>query len=129
MTEGGNFIQVEIMTTLHLTPDTLAGVYDLLRATKPFHRWGLPSRDAIRFRTYRSKAERGTLERDGEQVVLSVSELSNGHLYSVIETIAHEMVHLRLLRLGVKSWERHGARFDHLAKAVCAAHGFDPKAF
>jgi hypothetical protein len=117
------------MTTLHLTPEMLAGIYDLLRATNPSRRWGLPEKHAVRFRTYRSKAERGTLERDGKDVILSVSELSNAHLHSVFETVAHEMVHLRLLRLGVKLWDRHGARFEHLAKAVCAAHGFDPKAF
>ncbi len=117
------------MTTLHLNPGMIGTVYDVLRGTKPFHRWGLPEAEALTFRVYRSRAERGALERVGEKIILGVSEHSNGHLYSLIETVAHEMVHLRLLSLGMKNWERHGVRFEHLAKAVCAAHGFDPKAF
>lgn len=103
--------------------------YDLLRGTKPFNRWRLPAGDCLRFRVYRSKSERGELERVGDRITIGISEQSNGHLYSLFETLAHEMVHLRLIGLGVKSWDSHGAQFERLARRVCIAHGFDPQGF
>ena len=117
------------MSALDLSPETISACYDLLRGTRPFSRWRLPEASALKFRVYRSKAERGELEKSGDVLTIGVSERSNGHLYSLLETLAHEMVHLRLIVLGVKSWDAHGAHFDRLAQQVCLAHGFDPKAF
>jgi len=117
------------MSAFNLSPMILAASYELLRSTKPFNRWHLPQAQNIRFRVYRSKAERGQLEREGERLIIGVSEHSNGHLYSLLETLAHEMVHLRMILLGMRSWNAHGVHFERLARQVCAAHGFDLKAF
>jgi hypothetical protein len=117
------------MTILNLSPERLSIAYELLRGTKPFYRWGLPEAEGLCFRVYRSKTERGEIEREGDRITIGISEQSNGHLYSVFETLAHEMVHLRLMVLGIKSWDCHGGHFERLAQQVCAVHGFDPKSF
>ena len=60
-------------------------------------------------------------------LAVCVSEAHNGHVVTLLATLAHEMIHLR--QHLTRDRELHGPRFKRMAARVCAAHGFDPKTF
>ena len=114
--------------TLRLTPDVLAAAYDFLRHTPPFKGWRLPESDEIAFHVVRDPtihADFG-VDNDGGPLI-RVSATCNGHTITLLQSMAHEIVHLRQHLIGAK--DAHGASFKRMAKAVCAAHGFDIKVF
>jgi hypothetical protein len=61
---------------------------------------------------------------------ITVSGAINGHLITVVSSMAHEMIHLRQ---AVARTETHGvehnAEFRRIAARVCRYFGFDPKSF
>ena len=59
--------------------------------------------------------------------IIRVSEARNGHAVTLLSTLAHEMIHLRQVQMGDSG--NHNLLFRKLARLVCAAHGFDLKAF
>ena len=59
--------------------------------------------------------------------MIRVSEAKNGHVATLLSTMAHEMCHLRQEQLGDRG--RHSANFKRMAARVCRAHGFDLKTF
>jgi SprT-like family len=65
--------------------------------------------------------------RENDVPVIRVSEAKNGHTETLLATLSHEMLHLRLDLIGDRS--NHGVRFRRMAAQVCRAHGFDLKAF
>lgn len=114
--------------TLPLTRDVLAAAYDFLAATEPFCRWNLPDSDDVVFRVVRDPAIRGKYQWHGRHVI-SISGRSIGHTISLMETMAHEIVHLHEEAAGMSGPAEHGAAYGKLAAAVCKVHGFDPKLF
>lgn len=111
------------MTQQLLTPALVRAAYSLLHETRPFNRWGLPDSDEIEYRVTRRADEMGALitTRNG-RCILAVSSRWNGTLHSLLETVAHEMIHMRLgYRAG------HGPRFQRCARLVCKHHPFDLK--
>ena len=110
---------------LHLTPQILEQIYELLRVTPPFKRWKLPEPDTLEFRTIKLPDDNhGEMwKRANGSLCLTVNPLRHKTLASATMTLAHEMVHLRLEAF--KSREDHGPRFHKLADQVCRAHGFD----
>lgn len=113
---------------LHLTPEMLRASYEYLRATPPFRRWGLPPADEIEFHVTRHKDKAGECESSGgQEPVIRISSQLIGWTQSLMETMAHEMIHLHLDRRGERA--SHGASFKRTAAQVCRRHGFDPKLF
>lgn len=110
------------MTGIRLTPRILESAYEYLRATVPFSRWRLPSGAAVKFRVIRDPKLHGSCE-PGDPIVLRVSALTVGHTCTLMETIAHEMIHV------YRPNAKHGAEFRRLAKKVCRIHGFDERRF
>lgn len=114
--------------TLRLHPDLLAAVFDMLRTTEPFRAWKLPESDDVAFHVVRDPkmyADFG-VDDDGGPLI-RVSAAKNGHTLTLLQSMAHEMIHLRQYLTGDK--ETHGPRFQKAAAKVCAIHGFDPKTF
>ncbi len=110
---------------MHITHEMLSKGYELLRATPPFNRWRLPDPDDLEFRaTALPGDDQGEMckFKDG-RLRLTVNPNRHKTLASVIMTLAHEMAHIRQEQLGRR--DHHGASFQKLADAICAAHGFD----
>jgi hypothetical protein len=116
--------------TLKLTPEVLAAAYEFLCTTDPFKNWGLPDGDEIVFKVAKSKDLHGwhTVKRGKHHIAISAAGV--GHTTSLIQTMAHEMIHLyETIAKLTPSNVQHGAAFKKLAARVCRIHGFDPKTF
>lgn len=113
--------------SLRLTPDMLASAYDFLRTTAPFRGWKLPESDDVSFHVVRDPKMFADFGMENGQPVIRVSEAKNGHVTTLLATMAHEIVHLRQHMIGAK--DAHGASFRRMAAAVCRSHGFDIRAF
>lgn len=115
---------------LVLTPEVVAAAYELLRATKPFKSWALPSADKVKIRVTRQRNIcANSLVTEERHYFLSVSTYYHSQLGTLLPTVAHEMCHFRE---GAFSWRNdvaHSALFRRLAKQVCNVHGFDPNSF
>lgn len=118
--------------TLQLTPDILEACYEYLRVTAPFNRCRLPDPDDLEFRVTRHNDRFGHFDdRDGKHPFpnISISEKFVKTTLGLAEVMSHELVHVALFVRGDAGWEKHGASFKRMAKAVCRHHGFDPKTF
>lgn len=115
--------------TLKLTPQTLEACYEYLRTTEPFKYMRLPSGASVKFVVTRTAGWYGDCDgpfgpnkRRKFSWIIGVSTVKNGHTRTLVQTMAHEMIH-------VKAGPSHGKRFKHYASKVCRYHGFDPKEF
>jgi hypothetical protein len=112
---------------MHITPEIVRAAYDYLRTTPPFKRWSLPPADEVEIRIMKHPEARAWCVDNVNPPVISVSETLVGRTQTLIETLAHEMVHIYLNRKGVKA--HHGSDFKRCAASVCKQHGFDPLIF
>jgi len=118
--------------SLTLNRGVLAATYDLLRETAPYTEWDLPPSSQISFKVIKSKLTRGTFQvgMGRKRPIISVSEGSVGRLGCLIETMAHEMVHLHEdTNHAGRGDVMHSKMFWKLAQKVCDAHGMDMKMF
>lgn len=115
--------------TLPLTTETLAAAYDYLVTTPPFSRWNLPPSEDITFRVTRHKDRHGHYCRTGDKHEIAVSAHVIGRTQSLMEVLAHELVHLHQAHACMETKGQHNAAFVKLAARVCAVHGWDPKLF
>lgn len=109
--------------TLPLTPQMIAGAYEFLRLTPPFRGWNLPHADNVEFSVtaHRDREADWGRNADGSHVI-RVSTRAVGSTDSLIQAVAHEMIHAR--------WGfTHGAAFTRGAQRVCKYHGWDVKRF
>lgn len=115
---------------LHLTHAMLAQAYELLRATPPFRGWKLPPAEEVEFHVTASVADHADYcnLQDGRHRI-RVSYKRHKTLRSLIETMAHEMIHMRERQLKLRWDVAHGATFQRLADRICALHGFDRGSF
>lgn len=116
--------------TLKLTPAVLAAAYDYLATTEPFCRWNLPDSEDVSFRVtrHRDRWAHYILRPDGKPEIV-VSAKFIGRSSSLIETMAHEMVHLHQAQSGMENAAQHNRAFRKIARRVCEIHGFDPLLF
>ena len=113
---------------LHLTPEILEAVYELLRVTPPFRGWKLPHADEVRFKVGTGLFVYGQHTACGQsdhEIMLSKDRHET--LPMVILTMAHEMVHMHQAQKGNR--DAHGEHFRRYAAQVCRHHGFDAGAF
>jgi len=117
--------------TLRLTPELLEAAYDLLCHTAPFDRWNLPAGEDVDFKVIRTDDKRGDYFwcAKRKQHVIRISSKCIGTLANLVETMAHEMIHLHEKASGFATSAEHSAAFRKLAAQVCKAHRFDPLAF
>jgi len=118
---------------LRLTPDIIEGAYRYLAITPPYRRWKMPHPDDVEFHVIRLTDRRGDWncyqKTKGGGHIIRISEKLIGRTHSLIEAVAHEMVHMRCEMLGDKTSAPHGGNWKRLAAQVCRHHGFDPKLF
>lgn len=120
---------------LHITPELMALTYELLRATKPFNKWSLPPAAAVEFTTNRSLDARGWYTYHAHRKKKSVHEISVsvnciGNLKSLVEVMAHEMIHLEeRISCTLTPGAMHNKAFMRKAMHVCRVHSMDFKLF
>lgn len=117
--------------SLPLSSDVLAAAYEYLSTTQPFSEWNLPDSEDVKFRVIKAPDVRGwyLLGHDGSHTI-AVSSRCIGRTQSLIETMAHEMVHLHQGDVKMDTpGAQHNRAFWKLADSVCGFHGFDPKLF
>lgn len=120
------------MTYIPLTPEVLAAAYDYLCTTPPFVDWNLPDSEDVTFRVIRSRKVFAQYIYDGDHTI-EVSSAMVGQTKTLMETMAHELIHVHLRLTGMESKSgnpnTHNMPFRKLAAKVCAVHGWDVKAF
>jgi hypothetical protein len=113
-----------------ITPDILRHAFEFLAATEPFCRWSLPDADDVDFRVGRSQTVFGWMDwATGKRPVICLSQPLHYHTNSIMETMAHEMIHLYLRDVKADKGAPHGAPFRKLAAQVCRVHGWDLGSF
>lgn len=117
--------------TLPLTVDTLRAGYDFLCTTPPFCRWNLPDGEEVVFRLLNTRQwEADHLKQRSRSHEIRVSRGKIGSTASLMEALAHEMIHLHEAQLGIaRNGVDHSGAFDRFAAQVCRLHVFDPKRF
>lgn len=116
--------------TLPLHPEMLAAAYDYLRTTPPFSRWKLPTSSEVKFRVVKDPTVRGWYNTRNGKHIIAISSGCVGFTSNLIETMAHEMVHLHQRSANLETRDvQHNAAFKKLSERVCRFHGFDPKLF
>lgn len=114
---------------LYITPDMAEAAYNFLKTTPPFKRWRLPSSNKIewiitRNKTYMGRCTSYSDKHDKFTIEISLVKCTNTE--SLIETIAHEMVHMRQrISKGFRKELGHGGDFSRMADQVCQKHGFN----
>ena len=111
---------------LPITPERLAGVYEMLRAFPPFNRWKLPPAEEVGFHVSKTTQWHAAWWIDGATHHVEASQKKHYHLSSLNASMAHEMIHMRqrIAKTETKGAE-HNAEFLVLSKRVCKVFGFD----
>lgn len=110
---------------MKFTSTTLRSIYLMLCDLRPFCNWSLPIAEEIIFVASNDTDAMGTYIYDDtkEKHVLTVSKAKNGHLETVIKTMAHEMIHMK--RGNTSKWDKHDAVFRRYAHQISKELGFD----
>ena len=111
-----------------LRPEHLAHMYDMLKQLPPFSEWKIPDSDDIVFKTPARRDVCGEFQ-EGEPHTITVSVAMHSHLFTILLTLAHEMVHLAQTVKKTDNKAQHNADFRKRAKRVCSLNGWDYKAF
>jgi len=121
---------VALPVTLKLTPERLASVYEMLRAFQPFCWWRLPPASDVKFHVARTRKRHALWWIEGDTHHIEISATKHGWLSSLVETMAHEMIHVRqrVAKTETRGVE-HNAEFMRIYPRVCARLGFDPGQF
>lgn len=119
---------------MHLSPEVLRESYNYLKVTPPFRRWKLPDADEISWIVSNTKRVFGECHsvkwkdnrlRKNYHILVSCSLVKTTD--QLMQTMAHEMCHIRCEELGVKA--THGYEFKRIAKSVCREHGWREELF
>lgn len=108
-----------------LRPEHLAAMYDCLRILPPFSEWKLPESDAVEFRTPAIN-DFGEFR---EPNIITVSSARHAHFDTIMQTLAHEMIHLQQHITKTENKYQHNADFKRKAKRVASNFGWDFRAF
>ena len=114
-----------------MTPKRLRAVYTLLQQAPPFDRWGLPPPTEVKFEVL-SDEDHGEYSVDwDDRHYIAINADTHLTLHQVLESVAHEMIHLRQQMLGRFPGQKdaHNAEFRRLRRVVCRALGFDVQRF
>ncbi len=111
-----------------LTPEAMRDTYIYLVRLRPFCRWNMPPASEVVFLVTRSNKYHGDcLLLIGGNHRIRLSSRFIKRTFSLVEIMAHEMVHIKCNREGVRG--DHGPIFQKYAKQVYLWHGFDPGTF
>ena len=108
-----------------------AAAYEYLRPTPPFKRWKLPHADEVAFSVIKHARNAADHCIDRKQHSIRVAHNNIHDTNSLIEVIAHEMIHAYqdgVLKTG-SSKVHHNKEFVRLATRVCKIHGWNLRFF
>ena len=114
---------------MNITPQHCVATYDFLRQLKPFDRWKLPESDAIVFHIRNIIGTHGKYQHDGKEHNITISSALVDSPASLIDTMAHEMIHLYQEIRGTDNKSQHNAEFRRLSVQVCKEFLLDRKRF
>lgn len=115
--------------SLPLTRETLAAAYDYLKTTPPFSHWNLPDSEDIKFKVTKHTDRYGHHCQLNAKHEVAISTRYVGRTQSLMESMAHEMIHIHQEESRSATSSEHNAAFHKYAAVVCKYHGFDPKTF
>lgn len=119
--------------SLSLKPDMIQATYVYLTKMPPFIRWKLPHPSELKFKVGKSRHNFAWYSTSGmgrgRKRSITVSAGRVGRTFCLVETVAHEMIHLHMDVAGLNTGGSHTPVFNRLAASVCRIHGFDPKTF
>jgi hypothetical protein len=110
---------------IHVTPELMEAVYEMLRLTPPFKSWKMPHADDVDFYVMKTRENHGDCGIENGRHFIRISYRTHKTLFAVILTMAHEMCHVQEHRRGVRGDHQHGRVFHKLADSVCKNHGWD----
>jgi hypothetical protein len=108
----------------------LAAAYDYFAASVPFNSWNLPPSEEVKFIVIRDPHTAGYHKMVDGKHIIGISSGSIGRTYSLMEVMAHEMIHTHQRETSMETKGAvHNSAFQKLAERVCKVHGFDPLLF
>ena len=109
----------------------MAAAYEYLRTTPPFAAWNLPHADEVEFGVTKHRDRDGDhcVYRRTKEHIIRASINSVKTTDSLMQTVAHELIHARQEIAGTARRGTHNREFHRLAKLVCRYHGWDAVAF
>lgn len=116
---------------LPLTVDMLRAAYDYLCTTPPFAKWNLPDGEDVKFRVGKTANLCAWVEKISRKphYTIVISQAKTSQTVSLMQHMAHEMIHVHLYMVGAETGGEHNAAFRKLAVQVCKYHGFDLRLF
>jgi hypothetical protein len=112
-----------------LNPEMLAYAYEYLCCTPPFEGWNLPASEDIKFIVLKTKDRMGHHCRRNGMHHIAISRAYIGRHMILLETMAHEMIHLHMSQTCWNRRNPHDAAFSAYADQVCKIHEFDRLTF
>jgi hypothetical protein len=115
-----------------VTVRTIRAAYELLRAFHPFARWKLPPASEVRIELVSNLKTDGEYNFDGKRHTIGVNPTTHYTLLDLVETVAHEMAHMRQELTGKRPAtkdDQHNPEFHRLARLICRDLGFNGKRF
>ena len=113
---------------MKLTSEVVKNLYASLYCCYPFTKWKMPLPEEIDFVVTSDPETMGTYLYDtGEDYehTVTISSARCGHYYTVITTLAHEMVHMSFHRQEGAKWTQHGKPFRTRCLMVASELGLD----
>jgi hypothetical protein len=114
---------------MRLNSEVVKHLYASLYCCYPFTKWKMPLPDEIEFIVTPDPEVMGTYLYDtGEDYehTITISSGRCGHYYTMLTTLAHEMVHMSFHWQEGNKWTQHGKAFRTRCKIVANELGFDP---
>ena len=114
---------------MRLTPEVVRNLYASLYCCYPFTQWKMPLPEEIEFIVTSDPELMGTYLYDtGDdkyEHTVTISSGRCGHYYTMLTTLAHEMVHMSFHRQKGDKWAHHGKSFRDRCLKVAHELGLD----
>lgn len=115
-----------------ITENNIANLYDTLIQFPVFDEYKLPPASKVDFVVVHDDTICGQYEppEAGEPHIITISTAYHSHLYPVLITLCHEIIHMCVYVSSSKKTEKyasHKGLFLKLKKRVAKEFGFDPK--
>ena len=114
-----------------ITENNIANLYSALIEFPVFDEYKLPPASTVEFLVVHDSSMYGQYEppEKGEPHIITISTARHTHLYPVLMTLAHEIIHMCVYLESPKTdkYTSHKGLFLKLQKRVANHLGFDPK--
>lgn len=123
-----------------ITIDVMRQTYELLAACPPFVDWNLPPSEDISFGRTHLKDLRGRYyahayaghTKDASKIkkqLIRINPRYNRTMDDLLQTMAHEMIHLHEHRSGMMTQAQHSEAYLMIARDICKRYGWRSDSF